>query len=175
MMRRLIHRSALAALAVCAALAAAAPARAVLDPREMLADPAQEARARAIGRELRCLVCQNQSIDDSNADLARDLRMIVRERVVAGDSDAAVLQFVVARYGDFVLLRPPLNAATIALWAAPAIVLGFGILGVVVYFRRRRSEAAPAGADAPATATAPLSPEEQARLARLLDGGDRLA
>ncbi|MCC7426385.1 MAG: cytochrome c-type biogenesis protein CcmH [Alphaproteobacteria bacterium] len=175
MTRRLVRGGALAALALLAALTLVAPAQAVLDPREMLADPAQEARARAIGRELRCLVCQNQSIDDSNADLARDLRMIVRERVAAGDSDEAVLQFVVARYGEFVLLRPPLNAATIALWAAPAIVLAFGALGVVLYFRRRRSEAGTAGAEVATPAAAPLSPEEQARLARLLDGGDRPA
>ena len=135
-----------------------APAHAVLDPREMLADPAQEQRARDIGRGLRCLVCQNQSIDDSNADLARDLRRIVRERIAAGDSDAEVVAFITDRYGDYVLLRPPVNAVTIGLWAAPALILLAGGAGVVAYLRRRR--AAPPDA-------APLSAEERARLRNL--------
>jgi cytochrome c-type biogenesis protein CcmH len=135
-----------------------APAHAVIDPREMLPDPAQEARAREIGRGLRCLVCQNQSIDDSNADLARDLRRIVRERIVAGDSDAEVVRFVTDRYGDYVLLRPPVNAVTIGLWAAPALFLLAGGAVAVAYLRRRR---------AGPTEAAPLSPEERARLREL--------
>ncbi|TQF77173.1 cytochrome c-type biogenesis protein CcmH [Elioraea sp. Yellowstone] len=135
-----------------------APAHAVIDPREMLPDPAQEARAREIGRGLRCLVCQNQSIDDSNADLARDLRRIVRERIAAGDSDAEVVRFVTDRYGDYVLLRPPVNAVTIGLWAAPALLLLAGGAVAAAYLRRRRA----GPAEAP-----PLSPEERARLREL--------
>jgi cytochrome c-type biogenesis protein CcmH len=134
------------------------PALAVGNPADMLPDPAQEARAREIGRELRCLVCQNESIEDSNADLARDLRLLVRERITAGDSDAQVIGFLRERYGDFVLLRPPFNAGTAALWFSPALVLAGGIL--TIWLVRRRGNAAPA-------APAPLSPEEQARLAAL--------
>jgi cytochrome c-type biogenesis protein CcmH len=133
-------------------------AHAVVDPREMLPDPAQEARAREIGRGLRCLVCQNQSIDDSNADLARDLRRIVRERIAAGDTDGQVVQFITDRYGDYVLLRPPLNAATIGLWIAPALILLAGGAVAITYLRRRRT----APADTP-----PLSAEERARLKQL--------
>jgi cytochrome c-type biogenesis protein CcmH len=140
-----------------ALLLLASPALAVIDPREMLPDPAQEERARAIGRELRCLVCQNQSIDDSNAGLARDLRQIVRERVAAGDSNAEVLAFVTARYGDYVRLTPPLNAATVALWASPVVVLGLGALAVLGFYRRRTAVTPPP----------PLNEEERARLARL--------
>lgn len=135
-----------------------APAHAVVDPREMLPDPAQEQRARAIGRGLRCLVCQNQSIDDSNADLARDLRRIVRERIAAGDSDDQVVQFITDRYGDYVLLRPPVNAVTLGLWAAPALILIAGGAVAVAYLRRRT---------APPPDAAPLSAEERARLKRL--------
>ena len=98
------------------------PAHAI-QPDEVLADPALEARAREIGRELRCLVCQNQSIDDSDADLARDLRVLVRERLQAGDSDRQVVDYVVSRYGDFVLLRPPVKPATYALWFGPLLIL----------------------------------------------------
>ena len=117
-----------------ALLAAPGPASgAVGDPAEQLPDPAQEERARGIGRELRCLVCQNQSIEDSDADLARDLRRIVREQVAAGQTDAEVTGFVHDRYGDFVLLRPPLQAATALLWATPAVAL----LGGVLLIRRR--------------------------------------
>ena len=120
---------------------ALSPAHAV-EPGEMLKDPALEARARRISQELRCLVCQNQSIDDSNAELARDLRVLVRERLAAGDSDAAVLAFVEARYGEFVLLRPPLKLHTLVLWAAPLLLL----VGIALYlFRRTRQRRAQAG------------------------------
>ncbi|MGO4126237.1 cytochrome c-type biogenesis protein [Inquilinus sp. YAF38] len=147
-------RAILAALLL--AVAAAAPAFAV-EPQEQLSDPALEARARELGQELRCLVCQNQSIDDSNADLARDLRRIVRERLTAGDSNGQVLDFVTARYGDYVLLRPPLRAGTLALWFGPVVLL-FAAIALLILRRRRR----------PAEVV-PLSPEESRRLARLMD------
>ena len=118
-------------------LAIASPAGAV-DPDEMLKDPVLEARARHLGRELRCLVCQNESIDDSSADLARDLRKIVRERLVAGDSDRQIIAFLRARYGDFVLLKPPFEPATWALWLTPPIVLVAAGAIVVFALRRRR-------------------------------------
>jgi cytochrome c-type biogenesis protein CcmH len=135
-----------------------------LDDR--LADPAQELRARELSRELRCLVCQNQSIEDSNAPLARDLRRIVRERVAAGDSDRAIMDYLVARYGEWVLLKPRFNLQTLLLWLGPALFLVIG--GVVVFFlyRRQRAVTAPPAA--------PLDAEEQKRLAALLDDGERL-
>jgi cytochrome c-type biogenesis protein CcmH len=138
----------------------AGPAWAVL-PHERLSDPALEARARALSLELRCQVCQNQSIDDSNAPLAADLRKLVRERLSAGDSDAAVLDFVVRRYGDYVLLRPPVRVDTWLLWYGPFAVLGLGALGALVYLRRRR----PAG-EAPASA---LTEAEEKRLRDLVE------
>jgi cytochrome c-type biogenesis protein CcmH len=142
------------------------PAHAV-QPDEVLKDPALEARARKLSQELRCLVCQNQSIDDSNAELARDLRVIVRERLVAGDSDEAVLAFVEKRYGEFVLLRPPFRLHTLLLWLTPLILLA----GAGAYFyRRARSQPTAA-----ALAATPLSAEEQKRLDELLrtDGASR--
>lgn len=148
----------LAALALLG-LTLAPPALAVL-PEEMLADPGLEARARAISRELRCLVCQNQSIDDSNADLAHDLRVLVRERLKAGDGDAQVVRYVVDRYGQFVLLKPPVEPVTYVLWFGPGVILASGAVGILLYLRRRR----PGAADA-----APLSAEEEARLRRLLE------
>jgi cytochrome c-type biogenesis protein CcmH len=111
-----------------------------VQPDEMLADPAFEARARELSRELRCMVCQNQSIDDSEAPLARDLRLLVRERLKAGDSDAQVLDFLTARYGQFVLLRPRFGLDTALLWLAPAGVLLLGVCGLVVLLRRRGAE-----------------------------------
>ncbi len=147
-------RQALRALPLLLALAG--PAWAVGDPAEQLPNPAQEQRARAIGRELRCLVCQNQSIEDSDAELARDLRRIVREQVAAGRSDEQVMEFLHARYGDFVLLRPPFSAATALLWAMPAVAL-LGGLGLILAMRRRSR-----AAEIPA-----LSAEERARLAKL--------
>lgn len=140
-------------------LAAAAPAGAV-EPDEMLADPALEARARALSREIRCLVCQNQSIDDSAADLARDLRIVLRERLVAGDGDDEVRQYLVARYGEFVLLRPRLRPATYALWFGPPVLLVLG--GLAFYLALRRRAAAPAPE---------LTEAERRRLADLLGEG----
>jgi cytochrome c-type biogenesis protein CcmH len=142
-------------------LLVAVPALAVT-PQERLADPALEARAREISQELRCLVCQNQSIDDSNADLAHDLRVIVRERLKAGDSNAQAIDWIVARYGDFVLLRPPVKPVTWPMWFAPLLVLGLGAITVVVYFHRHRGASA---------AQAPLSPEERRRLEGFLEDG----
>jgi cytochrome c-type biogenesis protein CcmH len=135
-----------------------------VQPDEVLKNPALEHRAREISGGLRCLVCQNQSIDDSDAPLARDLRILVRERLVAGDSDKAVTEFVVARYGDFVLLSPPVNLRTIGLWAAP-----FALLLAAFVFLWRRSRALPA---APQGAPA-LSAEEEARLRAVLNQDDR--
>jgi cytochrome c-type biogenesis protein CcmH len=123
-------------------LAMSAPAFAV-QPDEMLADPALEARARALSRQLRCMVCQNQSIDDSDAPLARDLRLLVRERIQAGDSDAQVIAFLVARYGEFVLLKPPFAWNTALLWGAPFGVLAIGALVAFVSLRRRPAESPP--------------------------------
>jgi cytochrome c-type biogenesis protein CcmH len=147
-------------LALLAALTAG-PAHAVR-PDEMLADPALEARAREVGRDLRCLVCRNQSIDDSDADLAHDLRVLVRERLKAGDSDDQVIAYVRARYGDFVLLRPPLEIGTLLLWGGPALILVLGAAAVARFYRRR-PEPAP-----------PLSEDERRRLAAVLgEGGER--
>jgi cytochrome c-type biogenesis protein CcmH len=139
-------------------LALTLPAALAVQPDEVLKDPALEQRARAISSGLRCLVCQNQSIDDSNAPLARDLRLLVRERLTAGDSDKAVVDFVVARYGDFVLLRPPFNAHTILLWAAPFLIL---LGGAAFVWRRRKALPVP-------QPNARLTEEERQRLDRLL-------
>ena len=142
-------------------LGLASPAFAV-QPDEVLKDPAMEARAREISKELRCLVCQNQSIDDSNAPLARDLRVLVRERLVAGDDDSGVLGYITARYGDYVLLRPPFKASTYVLWIGPVVVLLLGAVGAALFLR---------GRNRPVTAgdtEAPLTPEERKRLDKLL-------
>lgn len=146
---------ALAWLAVLLAVFSAAPALAVA-PDEMLANPALEARARSISEGLRCMVCQNQSIDESDADLARDLRILVRERLTAGDSDAQVLDYVVSRYGEFVLLRPRFGLRTVLLWGTPLILLFAGAISVFYSARSRRRE------------PAPLSDEEQEKLDALL-------
>ncbi len=130
-----------------------------VEPDEILPDAALEARARAISAGLRCLVCQNQSIDDSNAPLARDLRLLVRERLKAGDSDAQVMQFVEDRYGEFVLLRPALNAHTVLLWLAPLIVL----LGAIWIGLRTLAHRRPQAAAAPS-----LTPAEEEKLRALL-------
>jgi len=130
------------ALAAIVALSFAAPALAVL-PEEMLPDPALEARARALSVELRCQVCQNQNIDDSNAPLAADLRRLVRERLVSGDSDAQVLTYLVQRYGDYVLMRPPVRPSTWPLWFGPAVILLVAAASLVLFLRRRRVAEAP--------------------------------
>lgn len=119
------------------------PAHAV-EPDEVLADPALEQRARELSTELRCMVCQNQSIDDSDAELARDLRVLVRERLVAGDTNAQVIDFVVSRYGEFVLLKPEFNPRNAVLWATPAILLGIGGVVLLYTVRRRRKRVQPA-------------------------------
>ena len=134
----------------------AAPAYAVSDPAELLPDRQQELRAEAIGHQLRCLVCQNESVEESNADLARDLRQIIRQRVIAGDTDRQVTDWMVARYGNFVRLRPPLNAETFLLWGAPGLALLAGI-GAVLIARRRR----PGPPE-------PLTEAEQRRIADLM-------
>jgi cytochrome c-type biogenesis protein CcmH len=141
-------------------LLASLPLRAV-ELSEVLADPALEARARTLSKELRCMVCQNQSIDDSEAPLAHDLRVLVRERLKAGDTDAQVLNFLVARYGEFVLLKPPLAWHTAALWGLPPAVLLIGFVAIVVVVKRRRN--AP-----PAAEAANLTTAEEARLCELL-------
>lgn len=150
---------------LCAALAATSFAAHAVTPGEMLPDPALEARARAITGELRCLVCQNQSIDDSNAPLARDLRLLVRERLKQGDTDEGVRSFLVARYGDFVLLKPPVGASTAILWATPFVLLALTVLVLLFKLRTRNARAA-------STTPAALTPDEQAKLGRLL-GEDR--
>ncbi len=138
------------------------PAHAV-QPDEILKDPVAEFRARALSTELRCLVCQNESIDDSNAPLAKDLRLLVRERITAGDSDAQVKAFLVARYGEFVLLRPPVSMRTLALYGAPFAAL---LLGILLIWRKARGKAEP-------VAVAGLSEEERVRLERLLSANER--
>jgi cytochrome c-type biogenesis protein CcmH len=145
------------ALALMALLAGAVTVRAV-QPDEVLKDPVREQRAREISAGLRCLVCQNQSIDDSDAPLAKDLRLLVRERLQAGDTDREVRNFVVQRYGEFVLLRPVFAVHTLLLWLTPVVVLGLGILGFIAARRRRPQEAAP------------LDEGEKAALDRLLSG-----
>ena len=150
------RRSALVGLA----LLAVQPAVAV-QPDEILKDPALETRARALSRELRCMVCQNQSIDDSDAPLARDLRLLVRERLHAGDSDAQVLDFLTARYGQFVLLKPRFGWDTALLWLAPIAVLSIGALSILVILRRRR--------DLPPSAVPALTDDEHRRLKELAE------
>ena len=109
-----------------------------VDPGEILKDPDLEKRARSISKGLRCVVCQNQSIDDSDAQLARDLRILVRNRIVAGDSDTAVIDYVVSRYGDFVLLKPPVKGLTLVLWFGPIFITLAGLIGLILFFRRQR-------------------------------------
>ena len=135
------------------------------EPSEVLSDPALESRARVVGKQLRCVVCQNQSIDDSNAELAGDMRILVRDRIMAGDSNAAVIAYMVDRYGDYVLLNPPFKASTYVLWVGPPVIGVLGLFWVVTFYRRRSGtgEATEAGPQA-----APLSDEERRRLAALL-------
>ena len=161
-MRRIPSITALL-LALLLALPAAS-AGAATSPDEVLEDPVLEARARALGKGLRCLVCQNQSIDDSDADLAKDLRRIVRERLVAGDSDGAIRDYLVARYGEFVLLAPPMLPSTWLLWFGPLAIAAGGAVMIALFLRRRAS-----GGEAPDE----LDPAERARLDRLLAEADR--
>ena len=141
-------------------LFAPASSWAAVQPDEMLRDPVLEARARTLSQQLRCMVCQNESIDDSDAPLAHDLRVLVRERLQAGDSDAQVLDFLVARYGEFVLLKPRLSCRTAVLWGLPPGLLLTGIALLVVAANRRRGRVPDATAD--------LTPAEQARLKKIL-------
>jgi cytochrome c-type biogenesis protein CcmH len=134
-----------------------------VQPDEILPDPALEARARAITSELRCVVCQSESIDDSNADIARDLRLLVRERLVAGDTDAEVQSFVVDRYGEYVLFRPPFTVRNAALWLAGPVLLLTGGAIAFAFVRRR--------AALPAQARVPLTPDEEARVRDLTRSG----
>ena len=155
-------KRAAAILALAAAIAFGSPAYAV-QPDEILADPIKEARARELSKELRCMVCQNQSIDDSDAPLARDLRLLVRERISAGDTDSQVLDFLVARYGEFVLLKPRFNPHTVLLWLLPPLVLMGGGIALWVYSNRRRR-----GGVLEEESVLKLTPEEVARLEELL-------
>ncbi|MDT8855409.1 cytochrome c-type biogenesis protein [Paracoccaceae bacterium Fryx2] len=144
---------------ILALMLSASPALAV-QPDEILADPALEARARSLSQGLRCLVCRNENIDDSNAELARDLRLLVRERLVSGDSDAEAMDFIVARYGEYVLLNPTTTGSNLLLWVAgPAMLLGG--LGIAALYLRRRGKAGEAAAPA-------LTAAEQARLAEIM-------
>ncbi len=135
------------------------------EPDEVLKDPKLEARARVLSAELRCLVCQNQSIDDSSAPLAKDLRLLIRERITAGDSNTQAMDFVVARYGEFVLLRPRFGLHTAFLWLGPLLILLFGGIGVVFLLRRHRN--------VPDDTVSPLNDEESGRLAELLVDEER--
>jgi cytochrome c-type biogenesis protein CcmH len=144
----------------------AAPVHAV-QPDEVLPDPKLEERARNLSRELRCMVCQNQSIDDSDAPLARDLRLLVRERLTAGDSDKQVMDFLTTRYGDFVLLNPPMNAKTFLLWVLPSSLLFLGGIVLLLAIRRRGGAATASGP------VAALTAEEERKIADLLDSDPR--
>jgi cytochrome c-type biogenesis protein CcmH len=138
----------------------ASPAAFAVQPDEIMGDPAKEARARDLSRELRCMVCQNQSIDDSEAPLARDLRLLVRERIAAGDSDNQVIDFLVARYGEFVLLKPRVNQHTLVLWLLPPLALMGGGLALWLHNSRRKSAGDPP--------VLHLTEEEEARIERLI-------
>lgn len=161
-MIRNVLTSLLLALAILAS-----PALAVA-PDEVLDDPALEARARALSAELRCMVCQNQSIDDSDAPLAKDLRVLVRERLVAGDSDGEVIDYLVSRYGEFVLLKPRFAWHTIVLWAAGPVALIAGLIAIFMALRNRTRHAP----RAVTPGSASLSDEEEERLKTLLEKGD---
>jgi cytochrome c-type biogenesis protein CcmH len=167
-MLRPMRRLSLVLVLVILALATSPSAFAV-QPNEILTDATLEARARALSRELRCMVCQNQSIDDSDAPLARDLRVLVRERLQAGDSDPQVIDFLVARYGEFVLLKPRFSALTAVLWLGPAVILLIGAFALFMAARRRSPESA-AAAEPPQ-----LSAAETARLSEILHSGDQQA
>ncbi|MBK1670315.1 hypothetical protein CKO28_20015 [Rhodovibrio sodomensis] len=153
-------RRSLGAFAIALAVALAAPAAAV-QPEEKLADPQKEQRAQELGEEIRCLVCQSESIANSNADLAKDLRVLIREKIQAGQSNQEIKDFLQSRYGDYVLLRPPVKPETYVLWYGPAAITALGALGVGVFFWRRNKRPA---------AQQKLSADEQRRLNHILDG-----
>ena len=138
------------------------PALAV-DPKEILDDPGVESRAREISKGLRCVVCQNQSIDDSDASLARDLRVLVRERLLAGDSDTEVIDYIVSRYGKFVLLKPPFLGTTLILWAAPLVFIILAFIASYTFFRRQNHSFKNSGSDKP------LNDKERRRLNDILE------
>lgn len=148
---------------VAFAMIAASPLAHAVQPDEIMANPAQEARARNLSRELRCMVCQNQSIDDSEAPLARDLRLLVRERITAGDNDSQVMNFLVARYGEFVLLKPRLELRTLLLWLLTPLLLIGG--GITLWLHHRRRSRIISADDVP-----PLTVDEEARIERLIAG-----
>jgi len=135
-----------------------------VQPDEMLDDPQKEQRAQELGEQIRCVVCQNQAIEESNAPLAADMRQLLRERIKAGDSNAEIKAYLTDRYGDFVLLKPPMKPATYALWYGPFVVVALGAVGIVVYFRRRRAAAT--------TTTERLSQAEERRLREVLKERD---
>lgn len=165
-------RHMLLALSLALVVVAAAPSSTPLsvtpalavEPDEMLKDPKLEARARRISQQLRCLVCQNENIDESNAPLARDLRILLRERLKAGDTDEQAIQFLVDRYGEYVLLKPRFAPHTLILWIGPFVVLGLGLIAASIYLRRRVRQAREV-----LQADAPLTDEERERLRDLLD------
>ena len=158
-MRRLFR-----ALALAGAMLLLAPfAASAVEPKERLPDPALESRARTIGAELRCLVCQNESIDESGADLAHDIRIFVRERLAAGDTDTKAIQAVVQRYGAFVLLKPPVEPATLVLWYGPFLLVAAGLIGTAIWLRRRPSVV---------TEATPLTTEEKRQLDGLMREND---
>lgn len=166
MMAASVRKAALGLAAVLVTSLALVSAVGAVEPDEILEDPALEARARNLSLELRCLVCQNQSIDDSNAPLARDLRIIVRERLKAGDSDQEVLNFIVSRYGEFVLLRPPFNARTLLLWLTPALAL---LAALWLSYRAITAGRGPENFAHSASGAEALTPEEEAKLRRILE------
>jgi cytochrome c-type biogenesis protein CcmH len=154
-------RGGLPRLALLFALVLAAPAARAVQPDEIMPDPALEARARDLSSELRCLVCQNQSIDDSDASLAKDIRVLIRQRIAKGESNAQVRDFLVSRYGNFILLKPPLEPETLLLWLSAPLTLGLGAFAIA-----RASRRAPA-------VTPDLSPEEERRLAEIAGANKR--
>ena len=155
----------LAPLALGALLAFSPPALAV-EPDEVLPDPAQETRARDLSQHLRCVVCQNQSIDDSNAELARDLRLLLRERIKAGDTDKAAMEYIVARYGNFVLLKPPVQLDTLLLWFGPGLVLLLALAGYWMLIRKPAAQADTGRAEA-------LTAAEREELKAILTKGQK--
>jgi cytochrome c-type biogenesis protein CcmH len=166
-MMALMRRFSLVLVLAMVALAGA-PAALAVQPDEILADATLETRARGLSKELRCMVCQNQSIDDSDAPLARDLRVLVRERLQAGDTDHEVIDFLVSRYGEFVLLKPRFSPHTALLWLSPAVLLLIGAFALFMAFRRSRAGTAGAAAESPK-----LTPAEAARVSQILRSNDR--